>query len=137
MTPAMRYIRSAALALSLASPLAASAALADEDCSSPMAEWQSREAATAYVAGLGIKVERMRVDDGCYKLRGQDSEGNRIGLKLDPATFAVMGMEVRFRPGADPSRYLKGARAQAGSAPKAPQDNPLITPGTVPKATSN
>lgn len=138
MTHTMRQIRFATLALSLALPaaLAAAPALADEDCNSPMAEWRSREAASAWATGLGIKVERMRVDDGCYRMRGQDSDGNRIGLKLDPATFAVMGMEIRFRPGADISRYLPGA-AKTEAAPRKPADKPLITPGAAPKTTSN
>lgn len=140
MTHTMRQIRLATLALSLALPatLAAGPALADDDCNSPMAQWQSRESAMAWATGLGIKVERMRVDDGCYKMRGRDSENNRVELKVDPATFAVMEMDVRFRPGANVSRYLPGAGA-AGTevAPKKPTDNPLITPGTAPKATSN
>ena len=48
-----------------------------------------------------------------------DADGNRVELKIEPATLAIMELEVRFRPGADASRYLPGAKSQAGktSAP--------------------
>ena len=111
-----------ALTLALVIGLATSgAALADDDdCNSPMSAWQSREAATAHVAGLGITVERLRIDDGCYELRGRDSDGNRVELILDPATLTVMEMEIRFGPGADRARYLHGHSGQAA----APSGNP-------------
>lgn len=112
---------------------ASGAVLASDDCRSPMSQWQSREAATAYVQQLGIDTDRLKIDDGCYELRGRDSDGNRVELKLDPATLALTELEVRFRPGADPARYLPGAQGQAGMAPQAPQGNRLSTPGTVPQ----
>lgn len=112
-------------------------ALADDDCRSPMADWQTREAATAYVAGLGISPDRLRIDDGCYEVRGRDGDGNRVELKLDPATLALMELEIEFRPGADPSRYLPGARGQAGMVPQAPHGNPLFTPGVAPRVGRN
>lgn len=90
------------------------AAFAGDDCHSPMAEWQSREAVTAYASGLGVTTDRLRIDDGCYEIRGRDTDGNRIELKIEPATLEVMELEVRFQAGADRSRYLKGG--QAGTA---------------------
>lgn len=95
-----------ALILSLG---ATGVALADDDCNSPMAAWQSREAASAHVTQLGITPERLQIDDGCYEVRGRDSDGNRIEIKLDPATLALIELDIRFRLGADPSRYLSGA----------------------------
>ncbi len=86
------------------------AALADDDCRRPMAEWQPRAAVTDRVATLGIATERLRIDDGCYEVRGRDGDGNRVELKIDPASLAILELEVRFRPGADPSRYLPAAR---------------------------
>ncbi|MFP5465499.1 MAG: PepSY domain-containing protein [Gammaproteobacteria bacterium] len=90
------------------------AALAGDDCRRPMAEWQSRDAVTAHVAALGITPERLRIDDGCYEIRGRDGDGNRVGLTVDPATLSVLALEVRFAEGADPSRYLPDARGRAG-----------------------
>ncbi|MBT9493404.1 MAG: PepSY domain-containing protein [Paucibacter sp.] len=94
------------------------AAQAGDDCRRPMAEWQSREAVTARATELGLTTERLRIDDGCYEIRGRDADGNRVELKFEPATLAILELEVRFRPGADASRYLPGARGQSGKANK-------------------
>ncbi|MBP7659705.1 MAG: PepSY domain-containing protein [Burkholderiaceae bacterium] len=93
---------------------ASGAALAADDCRRPMAEWQPREAVTARATELGLTTERLRIDDGCYEVRGRDGDGNRISVTLDPATLVVLELDVRFRPGADVSRYLPDARARAG-----------------------
>jgi hypothetical protein len=121
------------LTLSVAQP-----ALADEHhCRSPMSQWQPREAATAHVQRLGISPNRLKIDDGCYEVRGRDSDDNRVELKLDPATLALLEMEIRFRPGADPARYLPGALGQTEMTPRGPRGNPLVTPGTVPEVSRN
>ncbi|MFP1645780.1 PepSY domain-containing protein [Pontitalea aquivivens] len=130
----MKHAFPLAVAIALTS---AGAALADDDCYRPMAEWQSREAVTTQVARMGITADRMEIDDGCYEIRGRDGAGNLVYLTLDPASLALLDLEVRFRPGADPSLYLPGARGQAVMAPQAPVGNPLITPGTVPQVGGN
>ncbi len=104
-----------ALVIALAS---SGAAWASNDCHRPMAEWQSREAVTAHVTDRGITTERLRIDDGCYEVRGRDGDGNQVELKIDPASLAILELEVRFRPGADPARYLPAGRGQAGKATK-------------------
>lgn len=88
--------------------MAAGGALADDDCTSPMSDWRPREEAAARVATLGIEVERLRIDDGCYELRGRDADGNRVEMQLDPASLEVRELEIRFRPGADSTRYFPG-----------------------------
>ncbi len=90
------------------------AAYASDDCRRAMSEWQSREAVTAYVSGLGLESERLRIDDGCYEVRARDEQGNQVKLKIDPATLAILKLEVRFRPGNEASRYLKGSGVQTG-----------------------
>ena len=112
-------------------------ALADDDCRSPMDQWQSREAASSHVQQLGISPDRLRIDDGCYEVRGRDSDGNRVELKLDPASLALIELEVRFRPGADPARYLAGARGQGDIPGAVAPTNPLLTPGSVPQVGGN
>lgn len=92
--------------------LAAGGALADDDCTSPMSDWQPREAAVARVGELGVSVDRLRIDDGCYELRGRDAEGNRVEMQLDPATLEVRELEIRFGHGADWSRYFPGRHGQ-------------------------
>ena len=101
---------------------ASGAALADHDCRRPMAEWQSREAVTAHVTALGVTAERLRIDDGCYEVRGRDSDGNRVGLKIDPTSLAILKLEVRFRSGADAVRYLPAVRGQAAKTSKPADD---------------
>jgi len=96
--------------------------LADDDCRRPMAEWQSREAVTAHVTALGVTAERLRIDDGCYEVRGRDSDGNRVGLKIDPTSLAILKLEVRFRSGADAVRYLPAVRGQAAKTSKPADD---------------
>ena len=101
---------------------ASGAALADDDCHRPMAEWQSHETVTARVTELGITTERLRIDDGCYEVRGRDSDGNRVGLKIDPTSLAILKLEVRFRSGADAVRYLPAVRGQAAKTSKPADD---------------
>lgn len=89
-------------------------AYADDDCTSPMSEWQPREAVTAYVTDLGISPERLRVDDGCYEVRGLDADGNRVELEIEPATLVVQKLKVRLQPDADLSRYLPAGQTKLG-----------------------
>lgn len=121
MTLLARSMLARSMPLAVAGVLLASApALADsDDCRSPVAEWQSRDAATAEVGRLGLGADRIKVDDGCYEVRGRDGDGNRVELKLEPATLAVVELKVKFRPGADPSRYLPGARGLETGSSKA------------------
>jgi len=104
------------------------AALANDDCHRPMAEWQSRDTVTARVTELGIATDRLRIDDGCYEIRGKDGDGNRVSLKIDPASLAILKLEVRFSPGADASRYLAAARGKSSGASMPSGEKSLRTP---------
>lgn len=101
----------------LVAAMFAAPAMAEDDCNSPMAQWQPREQVYSQLEQLGITVERLRIDDGCYKARGVDSDGNRLELQLDPGTLNVMELEIRFRPGADIARYLppRGTSVSTGN----------------------
>lgn len=103
------------------------AALASDDCSRPMAQWLPRDTVEAHVTEMGITTERLRIDDGCYEIRGRDDQGNRIELKIDPSTLALLKLEVRFGPGADPSRYLPAARNQTDRSPAGTPSTPAQT----------
>ncbi|MDZ7710871.1 MAG: hypothetical protein U5K36_13050 [Roseovarius sp.] len=70
-------------------------------------------------------------------MKGRDSDGNEVELKLEPATFALRKLEVEFRDGADPSRYLAGANGPARMTRNAPANNPLFEKGAKPKVNSN
>ena len=109
----------------------------DDDCRSPMSQWQSQDAAVQHAVTLGIEVRRLKIDDGCYEIKGRDRDDNKVQLKLEPATFALRKLEVEFRDGADPSRYLAGARASAPMQRAAPADNPLFEQGSTPRVNGN
>lgn len=68
-------------------------ALAEEDCSVPMAEWKPREAVASMATDLGWIVHRIKIDDGCYEIIGTDAGGAHIEATVDPATLQVIEIE--------------------------------------------
>lgn len=118
----------------LLSPFGAGIALADDDCPTTMSEWQPRQAAVAMVEEFGWDVRRVKVDDGCYEVKGRDADGNEVEAKLDPGTLALVALQVKFRPGADPSRYVSKARAMtpAPAQQTMPPANGLFNNGARP-----
>ena len=56
-------------------------ALADNDCNDPVATWKTREQVRLLFEQNGRTVQRIKVDDGCYEVRGLDRSGNRIKAK--------------------------------------------------------
>ena len=75
----------------------AGAVAADDDCNVPMDQWQPREAVVQLAAKEGWQVQRIKVDDGCYEVRGTDPEGHRIKVKLDPGTLERVQMTIYYR----------------------------------------
>ena len=131
----IRSLTPAILAIALFS---ADAALADDgDCRSPMSQWQSQDAAIQHAGTLGIEVSRLKIDDGCYEIKGRDSDGNKVDLTLEPATLALRELDVEFRAGSDPSRYLAGAKGPAPMQRKAPANNPLFETDSKPKVNND
>ncbi|MDP3960665.1 MAG: PepSY domain-containing protein [Pseudorhodobacter sp.] len=73
--------------------LMASATFASDDCVAPMSTWQPREAMEQKAIEMGWTVDRIRTDDGCYKVYGKDANGQRIEAKFDPATFELVKLK--------------------------------------------
>lgn len=86
----LTQITAGLIALGIAFPLAAQAGTR---CKVPMAEWQPREAVEAKLKAEGWTVERLKTDDGCYKVYGKDPQGRRVEAKFDPATLALVKSE--------------------------------------------
>lgn len=76
--------------------LPAGVALADDDCRVPINDWQPREAVMALAQEQGWEVLRIKIDDGCYELRGTDADGNMIKVKIDPGTLDLVEMRIRY-----------------------------------------
>ena len=60
-------------------------ALAAEDCTDPVADWQPRETLRLQLEQHGWEVQRIKVDDGCYEVRGVDKIGNAFKKTDEPS----------------------------------------------------
>ena len=79
--------------LAFLAALPAGAALADDDCFVPMADWQPREAVAEFASSQGWEVRRIKIDDGCYEIDGRDATGRAIEVKLHPGTLQIVEFE--------------------------------------------
>ena len=79
--------------LAFLAALPAGAALADDDCFVPMADWQPREAVAEFAISQGWEVRRIKIDDGCYEIDGRDATGRAIEVKLHPGTLQIVEFE--------------------------------------------
>ncbi len=77
--------------------LAAAPTLADDDCDVPVQHWQPRDAVLQHAARQGWQVQRLKIDDGCYEIRGLDAQGRAFKARLDPETLRVLKMKRRDR----------------------------------------
>ena len=103
----------------------------DDDCHAPRDQWQPREAAMQVAERNGWTVRDLEIDDGCYEIEGQDSDGRRIEVKLDPATLQVVETDYK----ADDDRG--GARNPAPAGTVAPPQNGLFGNGAPPQVQVN
>ena len=131
----MKTRRSSAVGLlALSAGAAALPALAGDDCDVPTQRWQSREAVRQMAAQKGWELERLKINDGCWEIRGRDAEGRRFKAKLDPETLEVVKMKRGDR---DRDQERKREHDARGAAPQAaasaPTPSPLFTPGTAPR----
>lgn len=95
------------LTMTLASCLMAGTALADDHCNEPVADWQPREVLQKQLEDKGWQVTRIKVDDGCYEVKGVDRNGNRFEAKYAPASLKIRELEIKFDGQGDAADYLK------------------------------
>lgn len=82
-------------------------ARADDNCSDPVSDWQPRETLRQQVERqYGWSVQRIKVDDGCYELKGLDRKGNAIEASYSPASLRLRMLEIHFRDDGDARDYL-------------------------------
>lgn len=92
-------------ASTLALALGASSAYAGDDCHDAVADWQPQDTLRQLVETQGWQVKRIKVDDGCYEVKGLDKAGNKIEAEFAPASLHIRSFEVKFAEGADFSDY--------------------------------
>ncbi len=98
----------------------------DDDCAVPMANWQPREAVQKMAESRGWAVRRIKIDDGCYEIKGRDAQGREIKVKIDPRTLAIVKMKHKGGDSRDADRN------GVPSGTVVPPANGLFTPGTKP-----
>ena len=128
------FLRHGLLALSLC--LAALPTWADDDCDAPLNRWQTREAVRQMAAAQGWQIQRLKIDDGCYEIRGTDAQGRSFRAKIDPETLKVLKMKQdKHQRARERDRGEDGAARQ--TRPPQPDgvavSSPLLTPGTAPR----
>ena len=101
-----RYRTLTALAAFLVGGAISGAAIAETDCTDPIATWKSRDLLRQEFEQRGRTLQRIKVDDGCYEVRGLDRMGNRIKAKYHPASLRIRSLEVEFGPAGDATDYL-------------------------------
>ncbi len=70
-----------------------------DDCDAPVERWQSREAVRQMAERQGWQIRRLKIDDGCYELRGTDAQGRSFEVKIDPETLKVLKMKHKGQQG--------------------------------------
>lgn len=131
MKPRHQILGSALLAL--ATVLSVSPALASADCDAPASRWQSRESVRQMAVQKGWEIHRLKIDDGCYEVRGTDAEGRGFKAKIDPETLEVVKLKQRDRKrerNRERDREREPGANRSGSSPAA---GPLFNPGTAPR----
>ena len=99
----------------LAGLLVSGAVWADTDCNVPVAEWQSREALRQQLELQGVQVQRIKVDDGCYEVRGIDAEGNRFKAQYAPDSLRLQ--KIKIKNGGHGEQRRRQERGQGPDAP--------------------
>jgi|SRR5690554_649677 len=80
----------------LAATLAAGMSLADDDCRDPVADWQPRDVLRQKLEAEGWEVRRIKIDDGCYEVKGLDQDGNRVEGEFAPASLRLRKLEIEY-----------------------------------------
>lgn len=116
--------------------LSALSASASDDCDAPLNRWQSRDAVRQMATAQGWQIQRLKIDDGCYEVRGTDAQGRSFKAKIDPETLKVLKLKPDDHQGArERDRDDKGSSQQ--ERPTQPDaaavPSPLLSPGTAPR----
>ena len=87
--------------------LGISAVWADTDCNVEVAKWQSRDVLRVQLEQQGMHVQRIKVDDGCYEVRGVNAEGDHFKAKYSPDKLLVLKMKIKHGRQGEPKHRNK------------------------------
>lgn len=102
-----------------------------DSCDVPTDTWQPRSAVHELAQRHGWQIDKLKVDDGCYEIKGRDAEGRRFKAKIDPATLEIVRIK-RERKEGERDRDREGRRSPASS--QAPADAAAMSEATAPAA---
>ena len=104
---------------------------AGKECDAPPETWQPRSAVAALAERNGWLLERLKVDDGCYEIKGRDAEGRRFKAKIDPASLQVISVK---REHGDRERERERQRTAPPSATPPSAPTGLLRPASTDSA---
>ncbi|MDM7858737.1 PepSY domain-containing protein [Thiopseudomonas acetoxidans] len=87
-------IKSTVISLSLL--LISGSALAGDDCKDPVDQWQPQDVLRQQLEEQGWTVQSIKVDDGCYKVKGRDADDHRVKAEFTPASLNLMEIEIKI-----------------------------------------
>lgn len=116
--------------------LSAQPTWADDDCEAPLHRWQSREAVRQMGAAQGWQIQRLKIDDGCYEVRGIDAQGRGFKAKIDPETLRVLKMKQDHQRARgrerDHDKDDAGSRSRPASSKGSTMSASPSSPGSTP-----
>lgn len=80
----------------LVATLTTGVTFADDDCYDPIADWQPRDVLRQMLEAEGWEIRRIKVDDGCYEVKGYDQHGNKIKAEYFPASLRLRKLKIEF-----------------------------------------
>ncbi|KGK42140.1 hypothetical protein LH51_09450 [Nitrincola sp. A-D6] len=92
--------------LLIATLLTSGAAFASDDCNDPIDTWQPQESLQQMLEDNNWQVNRIKVDDGCYEVKGMDTLGNRFEATYSPASLEIRELEIKFNEQGSAADYL-------------------------------
>ena len=91
-----------------------------------------------------LPIQRLKIDDGCYEIRGTDAQGRTFKAKIDPETLKVLKMKPvdhqrarerdrdRDGEGEGAARHARPPQPDGAGGPS-PLPSPLSVPGIAPR----
>lgn len=84
----------------LTTALLAGLAFADDVCHDPVIDWQPKKVLREKLEAEGWQIHRIKVDDGCYEVKGFDQHGNQVKAEFYPASLQLRKLKMKFDEGA-------------------------------------